>query len=162
MRIAVMGAGAMGGYIGGRLALAGRDVTFIARGEHLRAIREKDLQVHGPDGAFTVEGALATDDPAEIGPVDLVLFCVKSYDVPQAARMAQPMVGPETFIIPIQNGIDHVEVLGQALGEDKVLGGVSLISADKAAPGWFGTTRLATPSSSENLGGHSRCCREVE
>ena len=163
MRIAVMGAGAMGGYIGGRLALAGRDVTFIARGKHLRAIRENGLQVQGPDGAFTVEGAAATDDPAEVGPVDLILFCVKSYDVPQAARMMRPMVGPATVVIPVQNGIGHIEVLGQVLGKDKVLGGVSLISAEKAAPGVVKHNQAGSSIEfGEIEGGHSSRCELVE
>ena len=158
-----MGAGAMGGYIGGRLAQAGRDVTFIARGVHLQAIREKGLQIHGPDGVFKVERASATDDPVEVGPVDLVLFCVKSYDVLVAAKMARPMVGPETVVIPIQNGIDHIEILGQVLGEERVLGGVSLISANKAAPGVVRHNKAGDSIEfGEIRGGLSRRCRDVE
>lgn len=163
MKIAVMGAGAMGGYIGGRLAQTGRDVTFVARGDHLQAIRENGLQVHGPDGIFVVNGASATDDPVEVGPVDLVLFCVKSYDVAQAAKTARPMIGPETVVIPIQNGIGHIEVLGQVLGEDRVLGGVSLISANKAAPGVVRHNQAGNSIEfGEIEGGQSSRCEMVE
>ena len=88
MKIAVVGAGGMGGYIGGRLAQAGRDVTFIARGAHLQAIQQDGLQVHSPAGDFLVQPVSATEKPAEVGPVDLVLLCVKSYDVWAAAEKA--------------------------------------------------------------------------
>jgi 2-dehydropantoate 2-reductase len=163
MKIAVMGAGAMGGYIGGRLAQAGLDVTFIARGEHLAAIRAKGLQVDGPDGTFTIERASATDDPAEIGPVGLVLFCVKSYDVLVAAKMAQPMVGPETVVIPIQNGIGHIEILCQELDEGRVLGGLSLISADRTGPGVVQHNKAGNSIEFGEIGGgFSHRCREVE
>jgi len=163
MKIAVMGAGAMGGYIGGRLAQAGRDVTFIARGAHLEAIRQNGLQVQGPAGTFTVERASATDDPEEVGPVDLILFCVKSYDVLQAARMSRPLLGPKTVVIPIQNGFQHIEVLGRELGTDRVLGGVSLISADKAAPGVVQHNKAGDSLEfGEIEGGHSPRCQVVE
>jgi 2-dehydropantoate 2-reductase len=106
---------------------------------------------------------LATDNPAEVGHVDLILFCVKSYDVAQAATMARPMVGPETVVIPIQNGIGHIEVLSQILGEDRVLGGVSLISADRAVPGVVRHKQAGDSIEFGEIGGgFSRRCREVE
>jgi 2-dehydropantoate 2-reductase len=135
MKIAVMGAGGMGGYIGGRLAQAGHDVTFIARGAHLRAIQEDGLQVQSPAGDFVIQPARATEDPAEVGLADLVLLCVKSYDVPAAAKMLPPMMKPQTAIIPVQNGIDHLEKIGDSVGSEHVLGGVSLISGQIIEPG---------------------------
>ena len=135
MKIAVMGTGGMGGYIGGRLAQAGRDVTFITRGQHLQVIHQNGLQVRSPAGDFIIKPVKATDDPAQIKPVDLILFCVKSYDVLNAAEAMRPMVGPQTTIVPVQNGIEHIEQLGSVLGAEQVLGGVSLISAQIDAPG---------------------------
>ncbi len=135
MKIAVMGTGGMGGYLGGRLAQAGRDVTFIARAQHLQAIRRRGLQVQSTAGDFVIKPAIATDDPAEVGPVDLILLCVKSYDVAAAAKKMQPMVGTQTVIIPVQNGLEHIEILSAGLGAEHVLGGVGLISAHIAAPG---------------------------
>jgi 2-dehydropantoate 2-reductase len=135
MKIAVVGSGGMGGYLGGRLAQAGRDVTFIARGQHLQTIRHNGLQVQSPAGSFVIKPAKATNDPAEVGPVDLILLCVKSYDVLEATQMMQPMVGAQTAIIPVQNGIDHIETLGAILDAAHVMGGVGRISAHVASPG---------------------------
>jgi 2-dehydropantoate 2-reductase len=105
MRIAVMGAGGVGGYFGGRLAHAGQDVTFIARGEHLHALQERGLEVRSVHGDFTLPMVKATDDPATVGPVDLVLVCVKAYDTDAAARAIRPMVGPETAdVVTSQQG----------------------------------------------------------
>jgi len=101
MKIAVMGSGGMGGYFGDRLAQAGRDVTFIARGQHLQAIRHNGLQVQSPAGSFVIKPAKATADPAEAGPADLILLGVKSYDVLAATQMMQPLVGAQTAIIPV-------------------------------------------------------------
>ena len=101
MKIAVMGAGAIGGYYGGRLAEAGYDVSFIARGAHLAAIREKGLRVLSPLGDFTINPATATDDPAEIGQVDVVLFMVKNYDVEAAARAIAPLIWPPASTIRV-------------------------------------------------------------
>ena len=107
MRMAIMGSGGLGGYYGGMLARAGEDVTFIARGAHLEAIRSDGLTVKLPSGGeFTID-AKATNDPGEIGPVDLVWFCVKTYDTDAAAEQIRPMVGPETMIASIQNGVDN-------------------------------------------------------
>ena len=163
MRIAIMGAGSMGGYLGGRLAQAGRDVTFIARGRHLLEIQRNGLHVQSPSGDFVVNPAVATDDPVEAGPVDLILFCVKSYDVVEAAKMSRPLLGPQTTILPIQNGIGHIEKIGHALGAEHVLGGVSLLSARISAPGTIhrnpGSDRLEF---GEIEGGHSSRCERIE
>lgn len=106
MRIAIMGSGGLGGYYGGVLAKAGEDVTFIARGAHLDAIRSQGLKIKSPDGGeFTIK-AEATDDPGKLDPVDLVMFCVKTYDTDAAAEQIRPIVGPDTVVTSIQNGID--------------------------------------------------------
>jgi 2-dehydropantoate 2-reductase len=135
MRIAVMGAGGLGGYFGGRLANAGLDVTFLARGSHLAALREKGLSVLSPLGDFIVHPVVATDDPAAIGPVDLVLFCVKAYDTDTAAAQTKPLIGAQTAVIPVLNGVDHIALLHQALGRAHVMGGLAAITAHKHAPG---------------------------
>jgi len=109
MKIAVVGVGGLGGYIGGRLARSGEDVTFLARGPRLAVLREKGLQVKSPDGDFLIHPLQATDDPAAVGPVDLILFCVKTYDVAQAAAPLHPLLGPETALLPVQNSIAHLE-----------------------------------------------------
>jgi len=135
MRIAVVGVGGLGGYIGGRLAHSGQDVTFIARGPRLEALRQNGLQVRSPDGEFRIQPVQATDNPAEVGPVDLILFCVKTYDVETAAEPLRPLVGPETALLPVQNGIAHIEQLRTLLGSHVVLGGVGMISAHSPTPG---------------------------
>lgn len=140
MRIVVMGAGGTGGFFGGLLARAGEDVTFIARGEHLAAMRTRGLTVASRlAGDFTV-AAPATDDPAEIGPVDLVLFCVKTYDTASAAARIRPVVGQDTLILPVQNGVDSAERIGQIVGRGHVLGGIAQVIAGITAPGVVGQT----------------------
>ena len=129
-----MGAGGTGGYYGGRLAVAGEEVTFIARGEHLRAIQAHGLRVKSPSGDFTAR-APATDDPRTVGPVDLVLFCVKSFDTESAAEAIRPLVGPGTAVLSLQNGVDNEEALGRILGPERVLGGAAYIMATIEAPG---------------------------
>src|SRR4026208_2031814 len=104
MRIAVFGTGGVGGYFGGRLANAGEDVTFIARGEHLRAIRTSGLKVDSPSGDFVVYPAKATDNVNDLDQIDLVIVGVKAWQVPDAARAVKPIVGPNTAILPLQNG----------------------------------------------------------
>ena len=116
MRIAVVGTGAVGGYFGGRLVQAGEDVVFLARGAHLLAIQEQGLQVESVDGDFAIRPAQATDDPAGIGPVDLVLLAVKGWQVPQAIETMRPLVGPETFVVPLLNGVEAPEQLATAFG----------------------------------------------
>ncbi|MEM9682181.1 MAG: 2-dehydropantoate 2-reductase [Pseudomonadota bacterium] len=135
MRIAVFGAGAVGGYFGGRLAAAGEDVTFVARGDHLRAIRETGLRIESPNGDLTIHPAQATDDPASIGPVDYVLFAVKLFDTEAVARACKPMMGPNTTVLALQNGVETEEIIGDVLGADTVMGGTVYIAAVIAEPG---------------------------
>ena len=135
MRVTVMGSGGTGGYFGGLLARAGEDVTFVARGAHLEAIRAKGLTVRSRlVGDFTVP-ARATDDPKAGGFADLVLFCVKAYDTETAAERLRPAVGPDTVILPVQNGIDSAERIGRVVGPGHVIGGLAGVSSVIAAPG---------------------------
>jgi 2-dehydropantoate 2-reductase len=134
LRIAVMGTGGVGGYFGGRLAQHGLDVTLIARGAHLKAIQTRGLQIKSELGDALVR-ASATDDPAQVGPVDVVLFCVKLWDVEKAAEAIRPMLGAETAVIALQNGVDAEERLARILGPKPVMGGVAHISARIAEPG---------------------------
>jgi 2-dehydropantoate 2-reductase len=135
MRIAVIGAGGVGGPFGAALAKAGSDVTFVARGAHLAAMRARGLTVLSPRGDVHLDPVQATDDPAGIGPVDYVLFCVKLWDVESAGAAIRPLVGPQTAVIPLQNGIDASERLIPILGHDAVMGGVAQISGTVAEPG---------------------------
>jgi 2-dehydropantoate 2-reductase len=135
MRIAIYGAGAVGGYFGGRLAQAGDDVVFLVRGEHLRAIRENGLQVASIAGDFTIRPAQATDRPDEIGPVDAVPVSVKAWQVPDAALAMRPLLGPDTFVVPLQNGVEAPGQLAEVLGAGHVLGGLCRIIAQVTGPG---------------------------
>ena len=135
MRIAVVGAGGVGAGFGAALAKAGADVVFIARGAHLAAMKSHGLKVQGPRGDTHLVPTRATDDPAGIGKVDVVLFCVKLWDVESAGEAIKPLVGPDTAVIPLQNGIDAAERLIPILGEGAVMGGVAQISASIIAPG---------------------------
>jgi 2-dehydropantoate 2-reductase len=135
MRIAVVGAGGVGGGFGAALAKAGADVTFIARGAHLSAMKGAGLKVQGGRGETHLVPTHATDDPAGIGKVDIVLFCVKLWDVESAGLAIKPLIGPDTAVIPLQNGIDAAERLIPILGERAVMGGVAQISASIIAPG---------------------------
>jgi 2-dehydropantoate 2-reductase len=135
MRIAVIGAGGVGGGFGVALAKAGADVTFLARGAHLDAMRSKGLKVGGGRGDSHLVPTQATDNPAEIGHVDFVLFCVKLWDVDSAGARIKPLIGPHTAVIPLQNGVDAPERLVAILGPQAVMGGVAQISASITAPG---------------------------
>lgn len=135
MRIAIVGAGGVGGGFGAALAKAGADVTFIARGAHLAAMKRDGLKVVSQRGDTHLVPTQATDDPAEIGPVDIVLFCVKLWDVESAGERIKPLVDPGTAVIPLQNGIDAHERLLPILGAGAVMGGVAQISASITAPG---------------------------
>jgi 2-dehydropantoate 2-reductase len=135
MRIAVVGAGGIGAPLGASLAAAGQDVTFLARGAHLAAMRADGLRVEGDRGETVVRPAQATDDPAAIGPVDLVLFCVKLWDVEAAGERVLPLLGSGTSVIPLQNGIDASERLLPILGAEHVLGGVAMVTGSIVAPG---------------------------
>ncbi|MGH2537738.1 MAG: 2-dehydropantoate 2-reductase [Candidatus Promineifilaceae bacterium] len=135
MRIAVFGAGGAGGYYGGRLAQAGNPVVFIARGDHLEAIRAHGLQVESVAGDFGVQPADATDDPAEAGPVELVVLGVKSWQVPEAAEAMRPLIGRDTLVLPLQNGVEAAGQLAAALGEEHVLAGLAYIFSFLTRPG---------------------------
>ena len=135
MRIAVFGTGGVGGYFGGRLAEAGQEVHFIARGEHLAAIQRDGLRVSSIEGDFMISPAQATDSPAEVGPVDLVLLGVKAWQVPEAAQAMQPMVGPDTTVIPLENGVEAADQLAAVIGREHVLGGLCAIVAMIDGPG---------------------------
>jgi 2-dehydropantoate 2-reductase len=135
MRIAVVGAGGVGGGFGAALAKAGADVIFIARGAHLAAMKSEGLKVQGGRGETRLVPTQATDDPASIGQVDIVLFCVKLWDVESAGQKIRPLIGPDTAVIPLQNGIDAAERLVPILGPDAVMGGVAQISASIVGPG---------------------------
>ncbi|MHB8066744.1 MAG: 2-dehydropantoate 2-reductase [Desulfobaccales bacterium] len=138
MRIAIMGTGGVGGYYGGLLSQKGQEVIFIARGAHLQAMREKGLHVKSIHGDFVVSPAEATDDPAEVGPVDLILFTTKTYHTDIAAQAIKPMIGKETVVVPLQNGIDAAELIGAYVGREHLIGGVTWLSAAIEAPGIIG------------------------
>jgi len=135
MRIAIFGTGGVGGYFGGRLAQLGEDVTFIARGEHLRAIKEKGLRVDTRDGDFVIHPAAATDNVSDVGAVDLVILGVKAWQVPEAAQAIKPLVGPNTVVLPLQNGVDAASQLVSTLGSDSVVGGLCRIVSFVVEPG---------------------------
>lgn len=135
MRIAVFGAGGVGGYFGGRLAQAGEEVIFIARGEHLMAIQQKGLQVESSKGSFVIYPAQATSDPSQVGVVDVVLVGVKAWQVPQVAAAMRPLIGETTIVVPLQNGVEAPAQLAAVLGSEHVLGGLCRISALIEAPG---------------------------
>src|SRR5262249_43177672 len=127
------GGGAPGGAPVGA-APAGAQVHFIARGAHLQALRENGLRVRSVKGDFEVR-APATDDPADVGPCDFVLFCVKTYDTEAAAARLGPLVGEGTAVVSLQNGVENEEILARAVGEDHVMGGAAFIFAEIAEPG---------------------------
>lgn len=135
----VMGTGGVGGYYGARLAQAGEEVTFVARGEHLRAIQQHGLRVEGFDGTFTV-AAHATDDPSGMAPPNLVLFCVKTYDTDAAAQQLVPVVGAETTLLPLQNGVESYARLSDVFGADHVVPGLTYIESAVQAPGVIAQT----------------------
>ncbi len=135
MRIVVFGTGGVGGYFGGRLAQAGIDVTFIARGMHLQAIRKHGLRVNSINGDFTIHQAIATDDPTMVREVDVFLCCVKAWQVSEAAMAMRPMIGPNTIVVPILNGVEAPTILSDVLGADKILGGLCRIISMTHEPG---------------------------
>jgi 2-dehydropantoate 2-reductase len=135
LRIVIFGTGGVGGYFGGRLAQAGEDVIFIARGEHLRAIREQGLRVESAKGDFTIRPAKATADLARAGLADCVLVATKAWQVPEAAEAMRLIVGPGTFVVPLQNGIEAPAQLAAILGAEHVLGGLCRISSFLIEPG---------------------------
>jgi 2-dehydropantoate 2-reductase len=135
MKIAVVGAGGTGGYFGGRLAAAGHDVVFVARGEHLEALRREGLAVQSVAGDFTVAPVLATDDPGELGPVDAVLLCVKTWQLTDALAALSPLLGAATAVVTMQNGVEAPDQVADAVGRERVLPGIAKIFAMVDGPG---------------------------
>ncbi len=135
MRIAIMAAGGVGGFLGARLIKAGADVAIVARGKHLDAIRSSGLTLETPTETITVRPALATDDPGAIGPVDIVVFAVKLPDAETAALACRPLLKPGTWIVPFQNGVEASELLRRVLGPEPAMMGTCYIFAELAGPG---------------------------
>ena len=136
MRVAVFGTGGVGGYFGGRLAQTGDvEITFIARGAQLQALRDHGLSVESLKGDFRVHPVQATDDTTQVGPVDAILVAVKAWQVTEAARALQPMVGPDTVVVPLQNGVEAPARLAGVLGDRHVLGGFCRIVSYIDQPG---------------------------
>ena len=135
MRVAVYGTGGVGGYFGGQLALAGEQVYFIARGAHLQAIRENGLEVASVKGNFKIIHALAAETPSEIGAVDVVLVAVKAWQVPEIATKLEPLLGPDTFVVPLENGVESADQLATVIGKHRVAGGLCKIISFIEGPG---------------------------
>jgi 2-dehydropantoate 2-reductase len=140
MKIAVLGSGGIGGFLGGALTSSGNDVWFIARGNHLQAMREQGLSVDSIAlGKFHVK-AKATSKPADIGPVDLILFSVKSYDTETALQGIRPLVGKDTMVLSFQNGVDNEDKIAEVLGKEHVLGGIISVESYVSEPGKIAQT----------------------
>lgn len=135
MRFAVFGVGGVGGYFGGRLAQSGEEVVFIARGDHLQALRTNGLRVQSLKGDFVVNPVQAVDNPNDVGQVDIVILGVKSWQVPEAAETIRPLIGSRTAVLTLQNGVEAPQQIAQILGKEHVLGGVCRIIAAIEAPG---------------------------
>jgi 2-dehydropantoate 2-reductase len=135
MRVAVIGSGGVGGFVGGKLAQAGHEVAFLARGEHLRALQQNGLQVRSTTGDFDLPSVVATDQPAELGPADLFLFTVKSYDTDEVAALLKPLLKPDATVLTLQNGIDNHERIDAVLGAGVALPGTIRIETSIAEPG---------------------------
>lgn len=135
MKILIMGTGGVGGYYGGLLAQQDNEVTFIARGAHLYALRHEGLKVKSIHGDFHIFPANATDEPINVGPVDLILFCVKTYSTDDAAQAIRPAVGARTVVMSLQNGVDAAERIGKAIGMEHVVGAATWLSSAVEAPG---------------------------
>ncbi len=169
MRIAVMGAGGVGGYFGARLAQGGHDVAFIARGRHLTAMRERGLAVRSALGDAHLPGPAVTDDPATLAPADVVLFAVKLWDTEAAASAIRPVVAGGGVVIPFQNGVESIERIGAIVGAQRVMGGVAQIAATIAEPGVIAQTgtmaRLrfgpALPAQQEMADRFAEACRNA-
>jgi 2-dehydropantoate 2-reductase len=161
MRIAILGAGGVGGYFGGRLAASGADVHFIARGEHLAALQSRGLEIQSPAGNVHVARVNAAGDAAGVGPVDVVLFAVKLYDMQAAAAAMQPLIGPHTVVVPFQNGVDAVDTLSRAVGADHVAGGTAYVSALVAEPGVIRHVAMGRIAFGPIEGRHADTLREL-
>ena len=144
MKIAVIGAGGVGGYFGGRLAAAGEDVHFVARGAHLHAMDTTGLRIQSPKGDAHIARIHATDDPRSIGPVDVVMFTVKMYDVDTAAVLLPPLLGQHTAVITFQNGVEVIDMLARHIPRKHVVGGVAYVAAVISEPGVIKHTALET------------------
>ena len=155
MRIAVFGTGGVGGYFGGRLAQGGEDVIFIARGDHLKAMRANGLRADSLKGDFLIQPAQATDKPQEAGEVDAILVAVKTWQVPDAALAMRPMVGENTFVVPLENGVDAPAQLMAVLGEGHVLGGLCHIVSYIVEPGHIRHTGIEPHVAFGELDGRS-------
>jgi 2-dehydropantoate 2-reductase len=142
MRIVAFGSGGVGGYFGARLAAAGEDVAFIARGRHLEAMRRDGLRIVSPKGDLHLPRVRATDDPASLGPADVVLFTVKMYDADASAAQLRPLVGPDTAVITFQNGVEAVDIVARHVGAEHAVGGVAYVAAVIAEPGVIRHTAL--------------------
>lgn len=142
MRIAIIGAGGVGGYFGARLQAAGSDVAFVARGAHLEALRERGLRVESPKGDLRLAHVQATDNPATVGVVDAVLLTVKMYDLHAASRMLTPLIGRDTVVVTLQNGVEAIDIVAGQVGREHVAGGVAYIAAVIAEPGVIRHTSL--------------------
>src|SRR6185295_18239212 len=127
MKIAILGSGGVGGYFGGRLAAAGEDVTFLARGEHLAALRRGGLFLQSPKGDLALSSVRAVERPEDVGPVDVVLFAVKLYDVAEAAPRLGPLLGPSTAVVTLQNGVEAAAMLVPYAGIEQVVPGAAYI-----------------------------------
>ena len=135
MKIAVVGAGGVGGYFGGLLATGGHHVSFISRGEYLRALKEHGLQIKSPHGDIRVSNTISTNDPKEVGQVDYIIIAVKNYHLEDVARQLSPLIGPATTVVPLLNGVEAHEVLAKEIGRDKVVGGLCTIISMIESPG---------------------------
>jgi 2-dehydropantoate 2-reductase len=130
-----MGSGGVGGYFGARLANAGEDVTFVARGAHLAAMREHGLAIEGGTKPLHLPKVVATNDPATIGPVDVVMFCVKLWDTENAAKAIRPIIGPNTVVISFQNGVQKDDMLRPIIGSEPIVGGIAQVATTISRPG---------------------------
>ncbi|MCW8975039.1 MAG: 2-dehydropantoate 2-reductase [Sedimenticola sp.] len=135
MKLAIYGTGGVGGYFGGRLAHSGHDVAFIARGDHLREMQNSGLAVESINGDFHINNPVVTDDPETVGPVDAVLLAVKSWQVPETALAMQPLVGPDTFVVSLLNGVESTDQLSEVFGRERVMGGVAKLFSFIERPG---------------------------
>jgi len=142
MRIAILGSGGVGGYFGARLAAAGEDVVFLARGAHLAALRSRGLTIESPLGNLHLTNVKASDSPDGLGPADLVFFAVKLYDTESALAMLPPLIGPDSLVIPFQNGVESVDVLTRAVGRAHVAGGTAYVAAVIKEPGLIHHTAM--------------------
>jgi 2-dehydropantoate 2-reductase len=139
MKVAMMGSGGIGGYFGARMAQAGADVSFIARGAHLDAMRKHGLRIDSPEmGDAHIAPVQATDDPAEVGAVDYVIMGVKLWDTEAAGHAIAPMLGPETTVLSLQNGVEGDDILASIVGEERLIAGVAFIGSAISAPGVIG------------------------